>query len=233
MKIHNDGYWHSGETISLNDDINPRQEGRAGKSLIREILETLLLTLIIFILVRSVVQTFKVDGHSMDPSLRDGEYILVNKAVYFRYDANWLPRLFGQKDLQPKLVNLFHGPDRGDIVVLEPPQDPGKDYIKRVVGLPGDVVELRNDHLIYVNDQPLNEPYILEQPIYEPFRKVLAADQFFVMGDNRNNSSDSHVWGALTYDKIVGKAWIIYWPKENWGFVPHQSYSNPPKSNSP
>ncbi len=191
-------------------------------AMFREILETLLFTLLIFFLVRSVIQNFKVEGNSMEPNLHSGQYIIVNRVEYLHLDLNFFRRLLGEK-VEPNLVYLFHMPRRGEIVVFEYPKDTTRDYIKRVIGLPGETVEIRNGQVL-INGVPLFEPYLSDAaraqtgdmpPVQVPPNTV------FVMGDNRGNSSDSRNWGPLPLENIVGKAWVIYWPQQYWGIISH------------
>jgi signal peptidase I len=136
----------------------------------------------------------------MEPSLHDGQYLIASKVTY------WL-----------------HPPERGDVVVLQPPQDQSSvPYIKRLVGLPGDVVEVRDDR-VWVNGVALNEPYISAPPTYAG-SWVVSESEYFVLGDNRNNSSDSHAWGLLPRNHILGKAIFCYWPPESWGTIPHYAF---------
>jgi len=197
------------------------------KSALREIVETILLALILFLAVRAVVQNFKVDGSSMEPSLHSGQYLLVNKAIYFNLDLSkvkkWLPFLEGVAD---ENVYLFHAPERGDVVVFRFPKDPSRDFIKRIIAVPGDEVEVRSGR-VYVNGARLEEPYIIEGPTYSLDRITVPEGSYFVLGDNRNNSSDSHVWGVVPRENIVGKAWISYWPMSDWGMVPNYSLAAP------
>lgn len=204
----------------------PAQRGgrRSTRSMLREMLETVLFTLLIFFLVRSVVQNFRVDGSSMEPNLHTGQYIMVSRIEYLHIDLNFFRRLLpGGENVPPELAYLFHLPRRGDIVVFEYPRDTSRDFIKRVIGLPGETVEIR-DNQILIDGVPLNEPYLTDAarsqmgsltPVKVP------PDAVFVMGDNRGNSSDSRSWGPLPLDRIVGKAWFTYWPQEYWGTIPH------------
>lgn len=166
---------------------------------VREIVETLFITLIIFLLIRTVVQNFRVEGFSMEPNFHDGQYIFVNKLEYF-----------------------LHAPARGDAVVLVPPTNADRDYIKRIIGLPGDRVQISNGQ-VSINDQPLREPYPLNRGSYNMPPTTIPQNEFFVLGDNRDNSSDSHMWGTLPRDKIVGKVWLTYWPPPLIGLVPDYS----------
>lgn len=194
------------------------------RTMLREMLETLLFTLLIFFLVRSVIQNFRVEGSSMETNLHTGQYIIVNRIEYLHVDLNFFQRLLpGKQDLAPKLAYLFHLPRRGDIVVFEYPRDTSRDFIKRVIGLPGETVEIR-DNQVLIDGRPLDEPYLssaARTQMGNMASVVVPADAVFVMGDNRGNSSDSRSWGALPLVKIVGRAWFIYWPQEYWGVIPH------------
>ena len=201
------------------------------RSIVRELLETALFILLVFLIVRGIVQNFKIEGSSMEPNLHTGQYILVNKLVYFHFDLNAPLRLLpGQEDLPQRVIYPFYQPRRGDIVVFEYPQDVTKDYIKRVIGLPGDQVEIR-DGQVLVNGRELEQPYLLGTPTYCLTGYACQSDpvtvpegHLFVMGDNRGNSSDSREWGALPFDRVVGQAWLIYYPIREWGLVPHHAY---------
>lgn len=169
---------------------------RSARSLGREIIETIILTLVIFFLIRTVVQNFRIEGFSMEPNLHAGQYLIVNKFVY-----RWL-----------------HPPQRGDVIVFEYPRSPDRDFIKRVIGLPGEKVEVRRGK-VYINDRPLDEPYLNTLGSYDWGPQVIGPDEYFVLGDNRNNSSDSHSWGTLPKANIIGKAWVSYWPPKYWGLI--------------
>lgn len=198
---------------------------------VRELLETAIFILLVFLIVRGVVQNFKIEGSSMEPTLHTGQYILVNKLIYFHFDLNAPLRLLpGQADLPPRIVYPFRPPQRGDIVVFEYPRDVRKDYIKRVIGLPGDVLEFREGR-VYVNGELLDEPYLRGAFTYclggYPCAQgpvMVPPGSIFVMGDNRGNSSDSREWDALPLDRVVGQAWLIYFPFSDWGLVPHHRY---------
>lgn len=201
------------------------------RGVVRELLETALFILLVFFIVRGIVQNFKIEGSSMEPTLHTGQYILVNKLVYFHFDLNAPLRLMpGQEELPQRVIYPFHQPRRGDIVVFEYPRDVSKDYIKRVIALPGDTVEIR-DGQVYVNGQQLEQPYLQGAPTYcvagyacQDGPVTIPPGEIFVMGDNRANSSDSREWGPLPLDRVVGQAWMIYYPVSEWGLVPHYEY---------
>ncbi len=172
-----------------------------GRSSLRETLETILLTVLIFLVLYVTTGRFQVRGSSMEPTLFNGQYLVVSKAVY------WIRPV-----------------ERGDVIVFHPPNNPDDDYIKRVVGLPGENLEIR-DGVVWVDGMRLAEPMIENPGSYSGFWK-LQDDEYFVLGDNRRNSSDSHTWGLLPRENIIGKAWLCYWPLERWGLVTH--YIFPP-----
>lgn len=164
-------------------------------ALVREFADTLLLAGVIFLGIRLMVQNFRIEGHSMEPTLHPNQYLLVNKLAY---------RLFGE-------------PQRGDIVVFQAWND-DKDFIKRIIAIPGDEIEVR-DGAVYVNGMRLHEPYVAGPTTDNIAPRVLGPNEYFVMGDNRGNSSDSRAYGALPGERIIGKAWLTYWPPGQIGLV--------------
>lgn len=167
--------------------------------LAREIVETILLTALIFLVVNTLTGRFRIEGQSMEPNLHEGEYVLIDKVSY-----------------------LLHAPARGDVIVFLRPNE--RDFIKRIIGVPGDTVEVR-DGQVYVNGTALDEPY-LDQATISPLLPVhVETGRYFVMGDNRNNSSDSRAFGTIDAKDIVGRAWLIYWPPSDWGVIPHHTYT--------
>ncbi|MDP9309811.1 MAG: signal peptidase I [Chloroflexota bacterium] len=207
----------------------------------RELIETVVFILLVFFILRGVMQNFRVEGPSMEPNFHSNQYILVNKIIFFHFDANAPLRLLpGRQDVPPKVIYPFRLPQRGDVVVLEAPNGDGNgeqiDYIKRVVGLPGETVQVK-DGKVYINGQPMEESlqsggYLNQAtdcqngPLCQPY--VVPPNTVVVMGDNRNNSQDSRSWNAepgLPLDRIVGKAWVSYWPRDEWGVIPTPSYA--------
>lgn len=183
--------------------------GRRFGGCLFELVETLVLTVLIFFGIQTfVAQPYQVRQQSMEQTLQPGEYVLVDK-LSVRWD-----------DYQ-----------RGDIVVFRPPDSAGgpdqTPFIKRVVGIPGDVVEVRDDGLVYVNERRLEEDYLYGAPPTEPGPGggtwVVPEGAFFVMGDHRNASSDSRSFGTVERDSIVGRAFLRYWPLDRFGFLPEAS----------
>lgn len=206
----------------------PQQRGPGLRLMIKEIIETVIFILLAFFIVRGMVQNFKIEGHSMDPTLHHGQYILVNKLVYFHFDLNAPLRLLpGKQDLPKNIIYPFHMPQRGDIVVFHAPAEQ-RDYIKRVIGLPGEHVVIRDGN-VFVDGEQLDEPYLLSPTTCEGLRPtcdiVVPEGSLYVLGDNRPNSSDSRSWETLPLENVVGQAWISYWPQEHWGVIPTPSYA--------
>ena len=200
---------------------------------VREIVETLLLAVVIFLAVRLVVLNFKVDGESMVPNLHDTEMLLVNRNAYLHFDLNRLLNPLPGEDREgERIVYPFDPPERGDIVVFEPPVSSDKPYIKRVIGLPGETISFHRGE-VYVNDEPLDEPYIDDGITRcerdENCNVTVPEGEVYVLGDNRENSSDSRVFGPVSVDQIVGKAWFSYWPLDDLGLVPHYDYPDVPE----
>ncbi len=156
----------------------------------------------------------------MEPGLHDGQYLLVNKAAYFKLDD--LTRFIPFLDASDETF-LFQGPQRGDVVVFRFPRDPDRDFIKRVIGVPGDRVRVE-DGTVYVNDVPLEEDYVSQasgRDLEE--EQVVPPGNYFVLGDNRPNSSDSRTWGFVPEENIIGKAVLSYWPLGDLGGVGNRS----------
>lgn len=198
----------------------------------RELVETILLTLVIFFAVRTLIVNYRVDGSSMQPSLQNGQYLFVNKAVYFHFDLNALRNALPGEDREGRdVVYLFHPPERGDIVILDPPVPSTEPLVKRVIALPGETVAVR-DGQVFVNGAPIEEGYIADPPRYqypafggEGAEFTVPAGTVFVLGDNRNNSRDSHAFGPVPLDNIIGKAIVTYWPLRDFGLIPHERYA--------
>lgn len=177
------------------EEIHEQQSrDRSPVSVAVDILETLLLSIVLFLIINAVSARIKIDGSSMEPTLHHGEFVIVSKLNY-----------------------RFGEPQRGDIVVFDFPRNITQEYIKRVIGLPGDRVRI-DDQQLYVNGQRVNEPYVNTPAHYEGEWQV-PDDALFVLGDNRNNSSDSHNWGVVPMSNVIGEALFVYWPPESWGLI--------------
>jgi signal peptidase I len=219
---------HPGDEAS-EASVLKSKPARAKRSPLWDIVETLVLAIVIFVGVRNVVLNFRVDGSSMEPNLHNGEMLIVNRQIYFRMDVNdvfdWLP---GIQDNGTDEWYPFHPPQRGDIVVFQPPVMPSEPYIKRIIGLPGEQVSIHNG-AVYIDGKRLDEPYLkgptlgpgitAEKPV------VVEPGHVFVLGDNRSNSSDSRIFGSIPISSIIGKAWVSYWPPDNIEVMPQPAYA--------
>lgn len=199
----------------------------------RELAETVILALLIFFAVKAVVQNFRVEGSSMEPSLSGQEYLLVNKAIYFRVNLDSIGKFVPfVPDDDGRERHLFRAPRRGDVIVFKYPGDTSRDFIKRVIAVPGETVEVK-DGTVFINGAPLKEDYILATPNYTYGPKTVPEGQYFVLGDNRRNSFDSHAWGSgcnqqqecdfVPEENIIGQAWIRYWPFDALGLVNNET----------
>ena len=188
-------------------------------SIVREFLEAIVLALVVFLVIQTSVQNFKVEGSSMQPTLEGGQYLLVNKLVYFRIDKERLSRIipFWRVDNSEQSFAV-HPPERGEVVVFRFPKDPSRDFVKRVIGVPGESVEIRNG-TVFVNGQALDEPYLTSHDRSDMGQIFLRDGQYFVLGDNRSGSNDSRNWGPVPEENFLGKVWIIYWPLSRWGVL--------------
>jgi signal peptidase I len=189
------------------------------KSVAREYFESIVVAIILALFVRTfAVQAFKIPTGSMETNLLIGDHLLVNKLVYSPSAGPLEDRLFGKKKIE-----------RGHVVVFKFPEEPERDFIKRVIALPGENVEIRNKK-VYIDGEPLEEPYVHflrpprpEEAVRDPLvdsetddwgPKVVPPGQLLVLGDNRDNSRDSRFWGFLPVDQVKGRALIVYWSYE-------------------
>ena len=200
--------WTEPSGFPPEGDSAPRRRGLASRlgGFLRDLIEAVVLAVVLFFALQYVVQNTVVEGSSMHPNFVNREHLLVNKLAYRRSE-----------------------PMRGDVVVFRSDEPSGKEFIKRVIGLPGDTVELR-EGAVYIDGQPLAEPWlpIVDESDFPPYQVPLG--HYFVLGDNRANSNDSRVFGtgygtqgfeehAVPEQLIVGKVWLSVWPMDTWGIV--------------
>lgn len=174
--------------------------------LVREVIETIVLTVLMFLVIRFAVQNFNVEGTSMEPRLHNGELILVDKWTY-----------------------LFHPPQRGDVIVFVAPPEPTEDFVKRIIAVPGDRISIQGT-VVTVDGVTLNETYVALINQGNPYdatiqNELVPPNMYFVMGDDRIRSDDSRHWGFVPRDNIIGRAALVYWPlkQDNYGFLPNYS----------
>jgi signal peptidase I len=191
-----------GEDLSADpqSEAQPGQPSSFYRFLV-DVLETLVLSVLLFLGINAISARIRVDGSSMEPSLHSGEFVIVNRLAY-----------------------KFGEPEHGDVVVFHFPGDPNQEYIKRIIGLPGDRIRVQ-DGVVFINNQATDEPYIAANPRYQGDWNV-PADHIFVLGDNRNNSSDSHNFGPVPMVNMIGEAFFIYWPPTDWGEITATNSAN-------
>ena len=187
-----------------------------------EIIQILLLALLMVMVIRNFIHNYRIDGISMEPNFHDRQFLIVNRFAYCPgvhvevpvvnvslFDKTWCTRT----------------PNRGDVIIFRYPRDPSRDFIKRVIGLPGETVEVIAGQ-VYINGELMPEPFGPNPGSYNAPPITVGPDEVYVMGDNRNNSSDSHLWGPLKLDHIIGKALVSYWPPKDWAIVPHYNLTD-------
>jgi signal peptidase I len=181
-------------------------------AVLREIVEALALAIVVFILIQAGAQNFRVEGSSMAPTLEGQQYLLVNKLVYFTFDVERFSRIIPLWQVDKSEVSRpFRPPRLGEIIVFHFPGEPQRDFVKRVIGRPGDKVEIV-DGTVLVNDAVHQEPYLNEPFVDNMPPRRMSQHEYFVMGDNRSHSNDSRNWGGVPEANVVGKVWLIYWP---------------------
>jgi signal peptidase I len=173
------------ETIEQEEEVKTGEKIRA---FFKEMLETILIALVLILVIEGLSDRVKIEGFSMLPSLHQNDRVIVSKLAYRSNEI-----------------------ERGDIVVFDYPNNPEEEYIKRVIGIPGDVISI-SDGSVVLNGDVLEENYIDDFILGEMEELVVPAGTVFVLGDNRNHSSDSRYWGSLPSEYIIGKAIFIYWP---------------------
>lgn len=181
-------FWHSELIPSTQVDPKPYGLRRA----FWDAIETILISLVLFAAINFLTARIRVESISMEPNLYAGDFVIVSRLAY-----------------------RFDGPVRGDVIVFRfPPQPNQTPYIKRVIGLPGDRVQVKQGN-VFINNNYLQEPYLNVETNQDGYWQV-PEDALFVMGDNRENSSDSRTWGMVPLENVIGKAEVVYWPPEDW-----------------
>lgn len=182
------------EQFQTEASVEEPRTGKQARQFLLDVFETVVISILLFVAINAVSARIRVDGHSMVPTFQDGEFVIVDKISY-----------------------SFKDPERGEIVVFHYPRDPEQEYIKRIIGLPGEEITVQ-DGIVAVNGEVLAETYISAAPSYE-LDLVVPEGEYFVLGDNRNNSSDSHNWGTVPTDYLVGRAIFVYWPLNELGLI--------------
>jgi signal peptidase I len=184
-----------------------------------EIVQTVLLALLLFLLIRNFIQNYRVENISMEPNLHEGQFLIINRFSYCPGLHLDLPML----NIRYEKTWCIWEPKRGDIIVFHYPPDPSRDFIKRVIGLPGETVSIKSGQ-VYINGKLMSEPFGPNPGSYDAPPVTLPPGQIYVLGDNRNSSSDSHVWGLVPMTDVVGRAIIRYWPPSKWSVIPQWNF---------
>ena len=171
------------------------------RRLIKELIETALLALAMLLALEFSVQNYRVEGLSMYPTLLEGEMLMVNKLIYARLDDG----------AAPSRTFVFSPPKHGEVIIFHFPRNRERDFVKRVIGVPGDVLEIRNGEVIR-NGEPVDEPYVTNHSSRSQREIEIPEGHYYVLGDNRRGSNDSRDWGLVPEADIIGRAWFRYWP---------------------
>ena len=183
------------EIIEILEQDEGPTTGEKFKAFLKEMFETLIIALVLIIVIEGLSDRVKIEGNSMMPGLHQDNRVIVSKVSYIKSEI-----------------------ERGDIVVFDYPNNPEEEYIKRVIGIAGDKVSISEGE-VYLNDVILDEQYVDDYMLGTLNEEVIQEGMIFVMGDNRNHSSDSRYWGALSIDYVIGKAVFIYWPFNEFGII--------------
>ncbi|HLZ30384.1 MAG TPA: signal peptidase I [Chloroflexota bacterium] len=186
-----------------------------------ELAQAAVFTGVLLLGIRSVVQNFRVEGTSMQPTFQGGQALVVNRAAYLHVERTPLAQIL-PTTFQGSTQYVFGGPQRGDVVIFRAPPQPDTDYIKRIIGLPGETIQITQGR-VFIDGDELVEPYV-DYPASYNFPgdgqpTVVPDGNYFVLGDNRPESFDSHQWGFVPVDNLIGRAWLRYWPPNELGTV--------------
>jgi len=189
------------------------------KDILNDLLETVALALLLFFVVQGTFRNYRVELSSMEASLFPQDRLVVNKLVYFRLSTELFDSLLGSNDHQSVSNDLFlfQAPKRGEIMVFEYPLEPGRDFVKRVIGLPGETVAIEAGSVL-IDGDVLEETYLANKGNHYMSPILVPEGSYFVLGDNRENSSDSRFWGPVKTANIVGKVTLRYWPFESFEY---------------
>ena len=202
------------------------------KYFLEDMLETIALALLMFLVLQVSVRNYRVELSSMEATLFPKDRLVVNKLVYAHVDSEIVDGLAPLVDIWDDQSALFpfQPPRRGDVIVFRYPKDPSRDFVKRVIGLPGETVEIHRG-AVKIDGEALDEPYLEERDLSSLGPTLVPPESYFVMGDNRDGSSDSRHWGTVPLENIVGKVLVRYWPPFEFSFLSAPSRSsvdNPP-----
>ena len=186
----------------------------------RDLVEAALISLAVFLALHFSIQNFRIDGSSMHPTLVNTQHLIASKVAYLRLHPTALMDMFSYNKSEDSSASFFTTltPSYGYVVAFVYPVDPSKSLVKRVIGLPGDVIEVETGYVIR-NGQKLQEPYVLNRDKQTISEITVPADSYYVLGDNRRRSTDSRDWGFVPSEHIIGRAWVSYWPSDRLEFL--------------
>ena len=196
-----------------SEEREPKSGGLCIRHVIRDVLGAISLFIVVFLALHFSIQNFRIDGASMSPTLENEQHILISKLSYFRVNPGSLKNLnpFGKKSEYSLALFASAPPSYGDVIAFSYPLDPSREFMKRVIGVPGDTIELNRGRVIR-NGEPLDEPYVVNSDRRSVSPVKVPEGSYYVLGDNRPVSSDSRSWGFVPQEHINGRAWISYWP---------------------
>ena len=188
--------------------------------LIREVFQAAAIFVAAFLVLHFSIQNFRIDGSSMHPTLVDTQHLIASKLAYLRVHPSTLLEIFRFNKTADNSSSLFASvtPVHGDVVAFAYPVDPSQDLVKRVIGLPGDVIEIQEGYVIR-NGQKSPEPYVINRDRRNVDEVTVPAGSYYVLGDNRRRSTDSRDWGFVPSDHVIGRAWLSYWPSDRLEFI--------------
>ncbi|MDA1036117.1 MAG: signal peptidase I [Chloroflexi bacterium] len=182
------------------------------KAFTREIIETVALALFLVLVIQAAVQNYRVEGPSMEPLLINSDRVVVSRTVYTEIDAERVSRFIPGVSAQAgDIWRPLGGPSRGDVVVFNYPKDPTQNFVKRVIGLPGDLIRIERGR-VFVNGVPQDEPYVVNESRETTVERKISEGNYYVLGDNRARSDDSRSWGEVPKANLMGRVWVGYWP---------------------
>ena len=189
------------------------------RAALREAIETIALAAFLVLILQATIQNYRVEGPSMDPRLVDKNQVLVNKVVYLEIDAARVARFIpGVEAEEGHRWRPFGVPSSGDVIVFRWPNDRSQNFVKRIVGLPGDRIQIRRGTVL-VNGVPLPEEYVRHPKDETVSERMVPDDSYWVYGDNRAESSDSRDWGPVHRDDVIGNVWVAYWPLTDFAML--------------
>jgi signal peptidase I len=182
------------------------------KEFTREIIETVAIALFLVLVIQAAVQNYRVEGPSMEPQLINGDRVIVSRTVYTEIDPGRISRFIpGVNAKAGDVWRPFGGPSRGDVVVFKFPKDETQNFVKRVIGLPGDLIRVERG-TVFVNGVSQDEPYVVNDSRETTLEHKVSEGSYYVLGDNRTRSDDSRSWGDVPKANLIGRVWVGYWP---------------------